>query len=286
MTLTTAQLARAAALEARQVKFERLLRMNDRELWSVLGGDPVAAAEWVQGAAEQGVPAAQLRLGRMLLAGRGVPRDERAALAWFARAARQGDADAMNMVGRCHENGWGIAADLTLAAAHYHSSALRGHDWGEYNFGNMLFDGRGILRDQPQALRWYLRAARQGHGRAMNLLGRSLEEGWGCRRSLADAAYWYRRSAESGYFRGQLNYALLLLERGHPDDAAQWLWMAAVEGDERTRRVIDRALGGARDRKLHALAARIRALAAPAGDSLRPISAPHSPRAQPPRSRP
>ncbi|MGH8149210.1 MAG: tetratricopeptide repeat protein [Steroidobacteraceae bacterium] len=261
MSLTAAEFARAAALEARQLRLTRLLRMSGRELKDALGGDPADAAEWVLSAAEHGIPAAQLRLGRLLLEGHGLPRDERAALAWFAHAAHRGSAEAMNMVGRCYENGWGVPADLAAAASHYRSSALGGHDWGEYNFGNLLFDGRGIARDVPQALHWYLRAARQGHGRAMNLLGRCLDEGWGVPRNRDDAAYWYRRSAETGYFRGELNYALLLAEQGRGALAAGWFWKAAVSGDAATRRVIEAAVAGSHDEALAGVAWRVRHLA-------------------------
>lgn len=248
------------------MRLARMLRMSDRELKDALGGDPAEAAEWVLSAAEHGVPAAQLRLGRMLLEGRGLPRDERAALGWFSRAARRGagaadGAEAENMIGRCYENGWGTPVDLAAAASHYRSSALGGHDWGEYNFGNLLFDGRGIARDVPQALHWYLRAARQGHGRAMNLLGRCLDEGWGVPRSPDDAAYWYRRSAETGYFRGELNYALVLAEQGHGARAAEWFWKAAAGGDAATRRVIEVALAGSRDPTLIEVAERVRRMA-------------------------
>ncbi len=260
MGLTAAQFARAAVLEAQQLRVSRMLRMSDRDLRALLTGDPAEAAEWVLSAAEHGIPAAQLRLGRMLLEGRGVARDEEAALDWFSRAARLGSAEALNMVGRCHENGWGVPVDLALAASHYESSALGRHDWGEYNFGNMLFDGRGVVRDLPRALYWFLRAARQGHGRAMNLLGRSLEEGWGCPRRPADALYWYRRSAESGYFRGALNYALVLAERGHTELAAVWFWNAASSGNDDTRRAILRVLATAGDPALIAVAARVQSL--------------------------
>ena len=103
------------------------------------------AALWVRSAAEHGMPAAQLRLGRMLLEGRGTPRDEREAFAWFTRAAGQGEADAMNMLGRCHENGWGVPADpAARRRAATAPSADAGHDWGEYNLGNLLLEGRGI----------------------------------------------------------------------------------------------------------------------------------------------
>ncbi|MGH8219390.1 MAG: tetratricopeptide repeat protein [Steroidobacteraceae bacterium] len=273
MTLTAAQFARAAALEEAQLRVRRLQRMSDRELRALLEGDPAQAALWVNSAAEYGIAAAQLRLGRMLLGGRGVPRDERVALAWFIRAADQGSAEAMNMIGRCHENGWGVPIDLAAAAAHYRTSAARGHAWGEYNFANMLFDGRGIARDVPQALRWYLRAARRGHGRAMNLIGRCLEEGWGCRSSLSAAIEWYRRSAETGYFRGQLNYALALAENGLGACAAEWFCRAAEGGDEAIRRFIVCGLARSADPALAGVAARIAEMWRPQTSALNPSHA-------------
>jgi TPR repeat protein len=263
--VTPTQFERAAALEVSQQRLEQLQRMSYRELRLLLTGDPAEAAIWVRSAAEHGMPAAQLRLGRMLLEGKGVARDERAAFLWFVRAADQGDAQAMNMAGRCHESGWGVAVDLELAAARYRSSAYAGHDWGEYNFGNMLFEGHGIARDREQALYWYLRAAAQGHGRAMNLAGRCFEESWGCRRSPADAAHWYRRSAESGYFRGQFNYAVLLAEQGQGVLAADWFWQAAIAGDIAMRRAIAAVLAGASDPALVGIRERLAADAKASG---------------------
>lgn len=242
MALTRAQYERAAAMEANQLRLARLARMSYGSVHALLAGDPVQAAAWVRCAAECGVAAAQLRLGRMLLDGSGVEREERAAFGWFARAAGQGDAEAMNMVGRCHENGWGVPIDLERAAAAYRASAEGGHDWGQYNLGNLLFDGRGAAPDRAQALRWFLQAAAQGHGRAMNMVARCLEEGWGCSRSTEDAAYWYRQSARSGYFRGQFNHAVLLAQRGLPEAAAEWFARAAAGGDGKMHRTVAAAL--------------------------------------------
>lgn len=243
-TLNETDFTRAAACEVSQLRMSRLERMSYPELRALLTGDPAHAAPWVRSAAEHGIPAAQLRLGRMLLEGRGVPRDECEAFGWFTRAARQGDADALNMLGRCHENGWGVAADPAAAAGCYRAAADAGHDWGEYNLGNLLFDGRGVAPDRRAALCCYVRAACRGHARAMNLAARCLEEGWGCRRNCAEAACWYRRSAESGYFRGQFNYALLLLEEQRVEAAAHWLWKAALGGNAAMRRAIAAVLAG------------------------------------------
>jgi uncharacterized protein len=257
MALTRAQFERAAAMEENQHRLTRLARMSYGSLHALLAGDPVEAAAWVRCAAECGVAAAQLRLGRMLLDGSGLGPDARAAFGWFARAAAQGDAEAMNMVGRCHESGWGVPVDLEAAAASYRASAEAGHDWGQYNLGNLLFDGRGIALDRPQALRWFLLAASQGHGRAMNLVARCLEEGWGCSRSAEDAAYWYYQSARSGYFRGQFNYAVLLAERGLTEAAADWFLKAAAGGGAQMRQVIASALAGAAHPALQQARARV-----------------------------
>src|ERR1700728_4833313 len=97
--------------KATEISVEQLRRMKPRELNVLLSGDPAEAARWVELAARHGLAAAQLRLGRMLLDGTGMAKDEGAALGWFKTAARSGDADAMNMVGRCHENGSGTPQD-------------------------------------------------------------------------------------------------------------------------------------------------------------------------------
>jgi hypothetical protein len=256
VSLTRSQFERAAALERYQEKLARLARMSPGTLHSLLAGDPDEAADWVRSAAECGLAAAQVRLGRMHLDGTGVPRDAGAAFQWFARAAAQRDPDALNMLGRCHENGWGVPIDFAQAAACYRASADGGHDWGQYNFGNLLFDGRGAPLDREQALRWYLRAASQGHGRAMNLVGRCLEEGWGCRRSPEESFYWYGRSAASSYFRGQFNYAALLAERGSHEDAARWFLAAATGGNADIRRAIAATLSSATHPRLRQARAR------------------------------
>jgi TPR repeat protein len=242
MALTRAQFTQAYAAEERQQRLAQLQRASYRELQELLTGDPEQAALWVRSAAECGLAAAQLRLGRMLLAGTGIALDARQARTWFERAAMQGDAEAMNMVGRCLENGWGTPVDLVRAAAQYEMSARRAYVWGEYNFGNMLFDGRGVACDRRLALQWYRRSAAQGLGRAMNLLGRCLEQGWGCDPDLHAAALWYQRAAATGYFRGQFNFAALLAQHGQSTAAALWYRRAAAGGDRAIRRSIVTAL--------------------------------------------
>ncbi|MGH7025183.1 MAG: tetratricopeptide repeat protein [Caulobacteraceae bacterium] len=221
MRPAAAELERARSAEADQGRMNALLSMDYAGLRAVLTGED--ADEWVESAARRGLPAAQLRLGRMLLA-RGQAAE---ALSWFERAAALGEGEAMNMAGRAFELGWGVETDLDRVARWYRASAEAGCAWGEYNLAGLLFDGRGVARDLEAAVALYARAAAKGHARAMNLLARCLEEGWGRARDPAAASQWYRRSAEAGYFRGQINHALVLAEQGRREEAAAWMETAA-----------------------------------------------------------
>jgi len=197
-----------------------LTMMSPEQLAALLAG--AEAAPWVEAAAACGIAEAQVRLGRMLLEGRGVAKDERAAFACFLCAADGGDIEARNMLGRCYENGWGAPQDFARAAEHYRIAADAGLDWAQYNLGHLLLDGQGVARDRDEAFAWYMRAATQGHARAMNLVARCCEEGWGCPRDPAAARLWYRKSAEGGYFRGAYNYGSILADEGRAGEAAQW----------------------------------------------------------------
>jgi uncharacterized protein len=215
-----------------------LAGLSAARLRALFSQEPERAVEWVRVIALEGLPQAQVCYGRMLLEGTGGPEDRPAALAWFRRAAARGDLDAVNMVGRCFDNGWGTAEDPAAAAEQYHRAADAGHSWAQYNLGHLYLDGRGVPRDAVRAYAYYLRAAEQRHERAMNLAGRCCEEGWGRARDLDTAAGWYQRSAEAGYFRGQYNWASVLLNTGRAAEAAVWFERAVAGGPETMRRAV------------------------------------------------
>jgi TPR repeat protein len=207
-------------------------------LHSLFAQGPRNAVVWARALALEGISAAQVCYGRMLLEGAGVPESKPGALMWFRRAAAQGDLDGLNMVGRCLDNGWGAALDAVGAASCYAQAAAGGHAWAQYNLGHLYLDGIGVTRDLPRAYRCYLAAAHQQHARAMNLLGRCCEQGWGTPRDPQAAAHWYRRSAEGGYFRGQYNWASILLQCQREDEAVVWLERAARGGTAAMREAV------------------------------------------------
>jgi len=215
-----------------------LAQMSGPRLKVLFAQGAHGAADWVYAIAAEGLPQAQLCYGRMLLEGNAVPKDVGRALKWFRRASAAGDADAINMVGRCLDNGWGTPEDPAAAAEQYRRAADAGHAWAQYNLGHLYLDGRGVAQDFQLAFACYRRAAGQQHERAMNLVGRCCEEGWGTPRDPAAAADWYRRSAEGGYFRGQFNWASILLKAGRTDEAALWFERAAAGGSAGVRQAV------------------------------------------------
>jgi uncharacterized protein len=206
--------------------FTTMLTMTPEALTQALLGDPARTAPLVRAAAEVGLAEGQVRLGRMLLEGEGLPKDQTAAFRWFYAAAQQDDVEAWNMLGRCFENGWGVAADVPQAAHWFAKAAEAGDAWAQYNLGHLYLNGQGVARDPQAAVAWYRAASDQGHARAMNLMGRCCEHGWGIAQDTAEAAGWYRLSAEAGYFRGQFNHASVLIGEGRRDEARVWLQMA------------------------------------------------------------
>jgi uncharacterized protein len=240
-------------------------QMSTPRLRALFAQDARRAADWVFVAAVEGLPQAQVCYGRMLLEGTGLDKDPVQALKWFRRAASNADIDAMNMVGRCLDHGWGTPEDPAAAAEHFRSAADAGHAWAQYNLGHMYLDGRGVTRDRTLAYLYYLKAAEQQHDRAMSFVGRCCEEGWGTPRNLDAAADWYRRSAEAGYFRGQYNWASMLLKAGRFEEAAVWFERTAVGGTAAVRRAVVELIARAgAPRALQNLAARLKAASVPA----------------------
>ncbi len=162
--------------------------------------------------AEQGGNAAQVALGRLLLAGKGISADPPLARRWFEIAARSGHAEALNLLGRCLENGWGGAIDLPGAADCYARAAEAGEPWAMFNLAQLLLKGTGIGADPLRACRLLQRSAAAGNAKAMTQLGVLHEEGLIGPVDRETAEHCYRQAAAGGDFRGRFRLAALLLD--------------------------------------------------------------------------
>lgn len=137
------------ATPAQPWRVEALAAMNPAELGEAFRSDE--AADWLEAAAACGLVEAQLKLGRMLLTGDGMPTDRRAAFACFLSAAGGGNAEARNLLGRCFENGWGTAVDSDAARNCYRMAAEGGDFRGAHNYACVLAMDGCIAG----ALRWF-----------------------------------------------------------------------------------------------------------------------------------
>lgn len=208
---------------ASKVSVRQLSQVDAQHLAAIVADRSPEAIAWLRAAARQGVPRAQAILGQRLLSGEGTARDEGEALHWFALAAQADDLDAINMMGRCCELGWGRARDAQMAVYWYRLAAARGLDWGMYNLANLMMNGDGVAADRAAALALYRCAAALGHAKSVNVLGRFHEEGWELDADPEQAFALYRQAALGGDFRGQFNYARMLLQRGLMEQALAWL---------------------------------------------------------------
>jgi len=143
-------------------------------------------------AADQGVIAAQWKLGRMYAEGQGVPRSDIRAFDFFSRIADNHADDnpatpqaryvSNAFVALGHYYATGIAdsdvkADAGRARHMYgYAASYFGDADGQYHLGRMMLDN-GPFHDPKQAARWFYSAANKGQYQAQALLGRMLTRG-------------------------------------------------------------------------------------------------------------
>ena len=80
---------------------------------------------WLHVTAEQGSGEAQVSLGGMYFAGRGVAQDAVEAVRWYRLAAEQGYAEAQQILGVMYTAGQVVARDEVEAARWYHRAPAR-----------------------------------------------------------------------------------------------------------------------------------------------------------------
>ena len=93
--------------------------------------DPAKALMWFRKAADQDHPHAQLHLGYMYEAGKGVRQDDKEAEKWwrmavagFRKAAKKGNPQKQINLGLMHANGRGVEKNLVSAYAWYNIAEL------------------------------------------------------------------------------------------------------------------------------------------------------------------
>ena len=144
-------------------------------------------------AAEQGLIAAQWKLGRMYAEGDGVDRSDLRAFEYFSGIAdAHADdnpgtpqsryvANAFVALGHYYRNGipnTDVRADLGRARHMYaYAASYFGDPDAQYHLGRLMLDANSPFRDAKQAARWLHSAANKGQYQAQAVLGRMLFTG-------------------------------------------------------------------------------------------------------------
>ena len=187
-------------------------------------------------------PLAQYRYGRILLEGRGGPRDVAGAAQWLQKAVDQNHAPAATLLARLLLSAKGETRDPVRAVSLLERAATRGEAEAQYFLALLLKAGDGTAQDLEAAFNWLFAAAEQQHLQATYSLSRAYARGEGTQKDLEEALYWMREAASNGHVQAQLALAQVL-ETGqvgpaNPKEALEWYRRAAEAGLPVAQRVV------------------------------------------------
>jgi localization factor PodJL len=147
---------------------EQAAEAGDRLAQFQLGRDRLDAGDFAMGAslvrksAEQGLAAAQYRLGKLHEKGLGVARDLSEARRWTEMAAKGGNIKAMHDFAVYLAEGEGGPQSYAGAVEWFGKASQYGVVDSQYNLGVLYEQGLGISPDPAEALFWFSVADRQG----------------------------------------------------------------------------------------------------------------------------
>ena len=197
--------------------------------------------------------AARFQLARTLLAGNGVPKDEKRAFELMKAASDQGDADATGGLGYFYSMGLVVPKDDMLAIEWFRKGAEKGSSKAQLNLGKMLLEGRAGAADDAesvrmQGLQWVGKAADQGLPEARLTYGRILYFGdHGQPQDYKKAMIYLKPAAEAGVAEAQnMLGSMYECGSGTPIDEAaalEWYRKAAVQGHSRAQANLGMLMG-------------------------------------------
>jgi len=193
-------------------------------------------------AKEQGTPLAQYRYGRVLLEGRGGPRDLNGAMVWLQKAVEQDHLPATTLLARLHLSAPEEQRDAATAATLLAGAAARGDSEAQYYLGLLVSAGDGLPKNEAAAVNWFLAAAEQQHIEAQYALSRAYAKGTGTAENPTKALRWLQEAASNGHTEAQF-YLALTHDRGqgvpqNQSEALRWYRAAAEAGHKLSQRIL------------------------------------------------
>ena len=133
-------------------------------------GNPDAAVNLWELAAQQGHLLAQYNLGIAYAKGLGTRMDIGRAVHWWREAATQGSTDAQYNLGALYAEGNGVEKNMSEASIWWRLAAQGGDAAAQFNLGLLLARGDGVPQDLERAIWWWEKSAAQGFQHAIRAL--------------------------------------------------------------------------------------------------------------------
>jgi len=192
--------------------------------------------------AEGSTPLAQYRYGRVLIEGRGGPKDLEGAVDWLGKAAAQNQMEAMTLLARIYlsnisqnqDNPTDLKRDPAKAADLLSRAAALGNAEAQYYLAMLYESGDGVEKDDKAAFNWLLAAAGQEYVEAQYELSRFYSRGTGTEANSDEALRWLERAAGNNHIKSQY-YLAAAYESGRGvnqsmSEAVSWYRRAAENG--------------------------------------------------------
>ena len=182
--------------------------------------------------AQQGLKAAQVKLGYAYFAGEGVQKDYTNGIKWLREA--QTFAPAQFLLGAATLRGFGVDQDFAAGVDWLNKAADQGFAEAQFQLGLCYLDGGPGVNEAPaRGAKWLEHAAEQGHARAQQCLGECYAVGLGVSEDDVASAKWYRSAADQGLaaaqdFLGVCYLAGSGVEKS-PSEAIKWFQKAAAQ---------------------------------------------------------
>lgn len=129
--------------------------------------DPIKAYQWYCNAALQNDPAAQLKIGLMLLEGQGTKKDLTKGMSWLNRSASQGNHDAELALGILL-----VDSDAQSSAKLFHRAAAGGNLYANHRLAELYYYGIGVAHSYEKAQELSALGAEAGFEKSKELLTR------------------------------------------------------------------------------------------------------------------
>jgi len=164
-------------------------------------GQNEAAVAALTPLAEAGDIVAMVRLGVLLHAGTGAPRDDARAAVLFRTAADAGNAEAQHQLATLYLRGEGVERNFDEALRLLRLSAEQNYPPALLSLGFRYYNGNeGVAQDFAEAFRWFtLAAEHEGMPQAKYLIGLLYSRGQGVELNYTLAFQWMREAAEEGF---------------------------------------------------------------------------------------